>query len=89
VLVIGEIRQEHVASLGSIVVPQTVADRVAFWQRVPERLAKLSNRIDHATRGMASLHEKIPMPTADELQALQLENAKADEQFYETLRAII
>jgi hypothetical protein len=28
------------------------------------------------------------MPTADEQQALQLENAKADKQFYETLRAM-
>jgi hypothetical protein len=36
----------------------------------------------------SSLHEKIPMPTADEQQALQLENAKADKQFYETLRAM-
>jgi hypothetical protein len=56
---------------------QTVAGRVAFWQQVHERLAKLSNCIDPATRGklIGSLHEKIPMPTADEQQALQLENA--------------
>jgi hypothetical protein len=73
----GKVCQKHVAGLGSILVPASVADRVAFWQQAHERLAKLSNRIDQETRGklMGSLHEKIPMPTADEQQALQLENA--------------
>jgi len=42
----GKVRHEHIASLGSIETPLTVANRVAFWQRVHERLAKLSNRID-------------------------------------------
>jgi hypothetical protein len=68
----GKVCQKHVAGLGSILVPPSVADRVAFWQQAHERLAKL----DPATRGklMGSLHERIPMPTADEQQALQLEN---------------
>ena len=47
----GRVRHEHIASLGSIETPLTVANRVAFWQRVHERLAKLSNRIDPATQG--------------------------------------
>jgi hypothetical protein len=73
----GKVCQKHVAGLGSILMPASVADRVAFWQQAHERLANLSNRIDQETRGklMGSLHEKIPMPTADEQQALQLENA--------------
>jgi hypothetical protein len=75
----GEVSQKHIAGLGSILVPASVADRVAFWQQAHERFAKLSSRIDPATLGklMGSLHEKIPMPTADEQQALQLENAAA------------
>jgi hypothetical protein len=80
----GEVCQEHVAGLGSIVVPPSVADRVAFWQRVHERLAKLSNRIDQETCGklMGSLHEKIPMPTAEEQRASQRENLEAEEKFW-------
>jgi hypothetical protein len=48
----GKVRHEHVASLGSVPVPQSVEDRLMFWQELHERLAKLTNRIgspdDHA-----------------------------------------
>jgi hypothetical protein len=37
----GNVCQKHVAGLGSILVPPSVADRVAFWQQAHERLAKL------------------------------------------------
>jgi hypothetical protein len=43
--VCGKVRHEHIASLGSILVPATIADPVVFWRRLHERLAKLSNRI--------------------------------------------
>jgi hypothetical protein len=69
------------ASLGSIETPLSVTDRVAFWQRVHERLAKLSNRIDPATHGKirGDIHSRIRMVTPDEQRGLQLENAEADE----------
>jgi hypothetical protein len=38
----GRVQSEHVASLGSVEMPQTIEARVVFWQRLHERLAKLS-----------------------------------------------
>jgi hypothetical protein len=40
-------RSEHVAMLGSIAVPMDVAGRLAFWQALHERLARLAAK-DHA-----------------------------------------
>jgi hypothetical protein len=64
----GRVRHEHVASLGSVETPLTVAERVAFWSRLHERLARLSNRIDDETQGkvLGAVHARVPMPTADE-----------------------
>jgi hypothetical protein len=61
----GKVRHEHIASLGSILEPMTTADRVAFWTRVHQRLAKLSNRIDAETAGkiLGSIHARVPMVT--------------------------
>jgi hypothetical protein len=83
----GKVRHEHIASLGSIVMPQTVGDRIAFWNRLHERLAKLSNRVDAETQGkiLGAIHAKVPMVTADEQRALQLANAQADLKFWESL----
>src|ERR1700730_633111 len=47
----GKVRHDHVASLGSIAKPMTIADRVAFWSALHARLAKLSNRIDAEAHG--------------------------------------
>jgi hypothetical protein len=79
-----KVRHEHVAGLGSVEVPPTVMARLAFWQRLHERLAKLSNRIDAATQGkvLGDIHARIPMVTLDEQRALQLVNAEADERFW-------
>jgi hypothetical protein len=84
----GKICQEHIASLGSIEMPLTVVDRLAFWQRLHERLAKLSNRVDAAmqTKILGEIHARIPMVTLDEQRALQLENAEADEEFWSSMR---
>jgi hypothetical protein len=67
----GKVRGEHVASLGSIETPLSVAGRIAFWQRVNDRLAKLSNRIDPEMQGKirGDLHARIPMVTIDEQRA--------------------
>jgi hypothetical protein len=83
----GKVKQEHVASLGSIFLPPSVADRIAFWARLHERLARLSNRIGGDMHGkiLGSVHARIPMPTAEEQRALQLENAKADAKFWGSL----
>jgi hypothetical protein len=61
----GRVRHEHMASLGSIETPPSVADRIAFWQRVHDRFGKLSNRIDPATQGKlrGDIHARIPMVT--------------------------
>jgi integrase len=83
----GKVRHEHIASLGSIILPPSVVDRITFWNRLHERLAKLSNRIDAETHGkvLGAVHARVPMVTADEQVALQLENAKADARFWDTL----
>jgi hypothetical protein len=48
--------------------------RIAFWQRLNERLARLSNRIDAkadaAIRG--AVHAVVPMPTANEIASLEI-----------------
>jgi hypothetical protein len=83
----GKVRHEHVASLGSIAVPASTADRIVFWQRLHARLARLSNRVDAEAQAkiLGSVYARIPMPNADEQRALQLENAKADQNFWNTV----
>jgi hypothetical protein len=83
----GKVRHEHVASFGSVEWPPSVEDRIAFWQRLHERLAKLSNRVGAAAQAkiLGDIHARIPMVTLDEQRALQLERAKADEQFWATM----
>ena len=77
----GKVKHEHVASLGSIPDPPSTAERLAFWQKLHERLARLSNRVD-AAKVLGEVHERIPMVTPGEQRALQLYNAKADEKFW-------
>ena len=68
----GKVRHEHVASLGSIETPPTIADRIAFWSRLHERLGRLSNRIDGEMQGkvLGAVHARVPMITPDEQRAL-------------------
>jgi hypothetical protein len=83
----GKVRHEHIAGLGSVEMPLSVEGRLAFWQRLHERLAKLSNRVDAAMHGklLGDIHVRIPMVTLDERRALQLRNAEADERFWESI----
>jgi hypothetical protein len=76
----GKVRHEHIASLGSIALPMSIRDRLVFWQRLHERLARLANRVDTATQGkiMSAVHAQVPMVTPDEQRTVQLENAKVD-----------
>jgi hypothetical protein len=80
----GKVRHEHIASLGSIATPPSTTHRIAFWSRLHERLARLANRIggDAQAKILGSIHARVPMVTADEQRALQLENAKADSEFW-------
>jgi hypothetical protein len=83
----GKVQHEHVASFGSVEWPPSVEERIAFWQRLHERLAKLSNRVDVMAQAkiLGDIHARIPMVTLDEQRALQLRNAEADEQFWSSL----
>jgi|SRR6516164_7652400 hypothetical protein len=92
----GRVRQEHVASLGSIEHSPSVEARQAFWRRLHERLARLSNRVDAETQARvradidakvrAAAHARVPMVTLDEQHRLKIENAEADERFWTGLR---
>jgi hypothetical protein len=71
--------------------PATDADRVAFWVRLHERLAKLSNRIDPEAQGkiLDDAHARVPMVTVDERRALQLDAARTDAQQRAALRVML
>src|SRR5260370_32395228 len=83
----GKVYHEHVAGLGSVRLPLSPADRIEFWTKLHPRLAKLGNRMDAAMHGkiLASVHDRIPMPTADDQRAVQLANTEADVKVWETL----
>jgi hypothetical protein len=86
----GRVRQEHVASLGSVPVPPSLQDRLAFWQRLHERLSRLSNRVLADIQGkiLGDIHARIPMVTLDEVQAAKIEAAEADERFLSRLHGM-
>src|SRR5258708_36706053 len=83
----GRVRHEHIASLGSIETPLSVAGRIAFRQRVNERLGKVANRVVAAAQGKirGDIHARIPMVTLDEQRSLQLANAEANERFWSVM----
>ena len=84
----GKMQTEHIASLGSVDAKVSVRERLAFWARLPERLARLGNRVgpDEHAKIYGALHARIPMVTPDEQRTVQEENAKGDERFWEAMR---
>ena len=80
-----KMQSEHIASLGSVDVEISVRERLAFWAKLPERLARLGNRVgsDDLPKVYAALHARIPMVTPDEQRAIQEANAEGDERFWE------
>ena len=82
-----KVHHEHVAGLGSVPLSPSPADRITFWTKLHQRLEALGNRVDAAQRGaiMAAIHARIPMPTQDDQQAVQLQHAQADARFWDTL----
>jgi hypothetical protein len=69
----GKVCHEHIASFGSVPKSASVDDRIAFWQRLHERLAKLTNRVDAAMQGkiLGAIHARIPMVIVDEQRDVQ------------------
>jgi hypothetical protein len=67
----GRVREDHIAALGSVPVPLSIAGSVAFWQQANQRLAKLGNRLgkDGRTKIINELAAKIPMVTEAEREA--------------------
>ena len=62
----GKVRQEHVASLGSIAAAMTLADRAEFWEKLAGRLATLSNRVTEA-EAKTLIGAVVPPPTKQEI----------------------
>ena len=77
----GKVRHDHVASLGSIETPLSVAARIEFWRGLHERLAQNPRRW---VKVMGAVHVRVAMVTPDEQRALQLENAKGDDDRLQT-----
>jgi hypothetical protein len=86
----GKVRSDHIASLGSVDVDVSVRERLAFWAKLPGRLARLANRVgvDEHGKIYGALHARIPMVTPEEQRAVQEENAKDDERFWDAMRDI-
>ena len=69
----GKVKQQHVASLGSILVDYTIEDRVYFWAACDERLARLANRIGpDMDRLRQAIAARIPLPTDDDRAKLDV-----------------
>jgi len=84
----GKVIHEHVASLGSVDVPPSIRERLAFWGKIPTRLDRLGNRInaEHRAKIIGALHDRVPIVTIDERRSQQLENAAVDERTWSSLR---
>ena len=84
----GKVRSEHIGTLRSVHAEVSVRERIAFWTKLPGRLAALGNRVSSDEHGKiyGALHAHIPMVTAEEQRAVQEENLKDDERFWDTMR---
>src|SRR5271165_2865298 len=84
----GKVQAEHIGALGAVDAEVSVRSRLAFWVKLPERLAALGNRLgaDDEPKIRAALHSRIPMVTPDEQRAVQAENFKDDERFWDKMR---
>jgi hypothetical protein len=78
----------HVGALGSVDVAVSVRERLAFWAKLPQRLEALGNRVaaDQHLKIYDAVHARIPTVTSAELRAIQEENAKDDERFWNMMQ---
>jgi hypothetical protein len=83
----GKVQHEHIAQLGAVETPLTIEGRLAFWQRLHERLAKLANRVDQG-KILGDVHARIPMVALEDQHALKLQNAETNERFWSGLQDI-
>jgi hypothetical protein len=85
----GKVQHEHIASLGSIAANPTTTDRIEFFRKFEQRMTTLTNRVDEAQKNAITLAigERIPLITPDDLKAVQVENAKAEANFWDVLKA--
>jgi hypothetical protein len=83
----GRPRSQLIGLLGSVDNDLSIRTRIAFWAALPGRLAALANRIRPEDHGAiyAALHARFPMVTSDEQRAIQTENAKDDERFWNAM----
>jgi hypothetical protein len=79
----GKVRSEHIARLGSVVLPEPIAarERIRFWRELKERfrdLARLANRVsaDDRRKALAAIHARIPKPTEADEQAAVIDVAR-------------
>lgn len=84
----GKVQSEYIGAAGLVDAAVSVRERLAFWAKLPERLARLGNRVgaDEHARIYPALRARIPMVTPDEQRAIQEENAKDDERFWDAMR---
>jgi hypothetical protein len=84
----GKVHAEHIGALGSVDAGVSVRSRLAFWAKLPQRLAALGNRLgaDEHPKIYAALHGRIPMVTPDEQRAVQEESFNDDERFWDAMR---
>jgi hypothetical protein len=82
------VRAGHIGALGSADGDASVRSRLAFWAKLPQRLAPLGTRLgaDEYPKIYAALHGRIPMVTPDEQRAVQEESFKDDERFWDAMR---
>jgi hypothetical protein len=82
------VRQSHIASLGSVPLPRSPADRVQFWLKAHQRLSTLSNRLDDEMREaiMAAIHARIPIPTTEDQEAAKNSGKEANAALFAMLR---
>lgn len=82
----GKVRQEHIAQLGTVALPLSVAGRLAFWAKLHDRLGRLSNRVGKDQgKILEAIHARIPMVMIAEQQAFQSENIAADKRLWDGL----
>jgi hypothetical protein len=76
----GKVISEHIASLGTVALPLTVAGRVTFWTGLHERLTKLGNRVGGEDQGkiLGAVHARIPMVTVEEREAERQRQIEAE-----------
>jgi hypothetical protein len=84
----GRIHHSHVAGLGSVPRDPTPADRIAFWTKLHQRLARLANRIDAHHQGaiMGAIHARIPMPTVEDQEGARNAGREANSGLFAALR---